>query len=116
MAEYRDVVIAGVPARVFGLAGLPRVSSNGVAVLFLLHGRERTQDEMRQTALEAVAASTERVKSDAKAQMPLLAVTLDARNHGERLVDAKRNASFRGADGQLLNDTHAVDMTAVACA
>lgn len=70
-----------------------------IHVLYLVHHRGGDYTYMRGVASKIL---TEFQKS---CKTPMIAVTFDSRNHGERIVDILRNSGWKSK-----NDTHAMDM------
>lgn len=98
-------VIAGIKTYLYNLQGLPTPSSSNprdVAVLFIIHGRLNSNKFS-----ESVAYNVQEVYKNQKTKttMPLICVSFDVRNHGERLIDPQRNEGW--AEGNL---THAMDL------
>lgn len=76
-------MIGGVKIYLYGLDELKRTSGVEIAVLYLAHMRTRTY-----LVTEAIAHEVlHRYRSDGrKKRVELIAVTMDMRNHGERVV------------------------------
>jgi hypothetical protein len=94
--------IAGILAVVHGLAELAP-SCKSVSVLWLLHGRLGSKDDMASTANKCINDWNQRPPSDRN--VGLIAVAFDQRNHGTREVQRVANRTWR--DG---NVRHAQDM------
>ncbi|BGP57165.1 hypothetical protein JCM8202_005397 [Rhodotorula sphaerocarpa] len=139
LAHPQHLVVGGLPLKVYGHPALsvPANAAPGLAVLFLLHGRgedsnvayitqlatklvEHARDHRGQVSAGASSAAQ---SAPARAK-DLLVVTFDQRNHGHRIVEADRNASWvepgrkraqlREQEGrQRDNDRHAADMFAM---
>ena len=110
------VQVGGLPATVYGLSSLsPSSSPHGLTVLFWLHGRLGSAALVHEKReIEPILAyATEREGRD------LLVVTIDQRNHGERLVDLRRNKAWAPhwgeglEEAELENASHAVDMYSI---
>ncbi|PMD57056.1 uncharacterized protein K444DRAFT_615508 [Hyaloscypha bicolor E] len=97
--------IAGILAVVHGLAELAP-SCKSVSVLWLLHGRLGSKDDMASTANKCINDWNQRPSSDRK--VGLIAVAFDQRNHGRREVQRAANQTWR--DG---NVRHAQDMFSI---
>jgi dienelactone hydrolase len=76
-----------------------------VAILFLLHGRKGSAKDMDPTARAIIEKVTD------QQQRKLWVVTLDHRNHGERLLDSRANRSW--ADKVGGNILHAMDLYSI---
>lgn len=98
--SYKRLNIAGILVIVYGLQEL--TSRNDVACCWLLHGRGDTQDSMSFVAAAFINAWTSQKKPG---QRGLICVSIDQRNHGSRMVDAKANDSWSAG-----NENHAPDM------
>ena len=112
--SQKTMLLAGLVADVYGLdeaAAQPGVRA--VSCLWLIHGRGGRRTNMADFGSRAVAAWAERQRQGdgggggPAAGRGLVAVALDQRNHGSRLVDAARNQSWRAG-----NPSHGVDMFA----
>ncbi|GJE97372.1 alpha/beta hydrolase [Phanerochaete sordida] len=103
MVSRRTVVVAGLPVHVFSRIGLGDITGQ-VAVLFFLHGRQGAARELDGRAESIIS----QVAGKGQSNTELLVVTLDQRNHGERLKDREGNNDWK--DG---NDRHAIDMYAM---
>lgn len=99
--HHKTHLIGGISTHIYGLETIHFASS--VDVVFLLHGRTRTWQDNVPWAHDIIAFS----KSSSPPR-PLLAVTFDARNHGDRTVDREKNGSWNEG-----NPTHAQDMYAI---
>jgi len=78
--------------------------AHSVAILFLLHGRHdsaKDVDSIAKTILE---------KNDNQQKRKLWIVTLDHRNHGQRLIDTKSNNTWTET---VSNNLHAMDMYSI---
>ncbi|TFK47756.1 hypothetical protein OE88DRAFT_1635843 [Heliocybe sulcata] len=89
-----------------------RSSSLDPVVLFFLHGRLGSANELEQAVkpvLQGIGA-----KRDANSALrPLIVVTFDQRNHGTRLVDPKANEAWSRENGDNHNERHAIDMYSI---
>ncbi|KIP01289.1 hypothetical protein PHLGIDRAFT_123485 [Phlebiopsis gigantea 11061_1 CR5-6] len=103
LLSRRTVFLAGLPVHVFSTKDLGDISGK-VAVLFLLHGRQGSAREINKRAESIVRHVADRGPSI----VTLLVVTIDQRNHGERLYDALANNAWNEG-----NDRHAIDMYAM---
>ncbi|KAI1466165.1 uncharacterized protein F4812DRAFT_99042 [Daldinia caldariorum] len=92
--------VSGLQVDVYGLAELPAGASK-VSCLWLHHGRLRSKGDMAPVANRILSA----YHGKSSPGRGLIAVALDQRNHGSRLVDRRANESW--VDG---NETHAQDM------
>jgi len=103
VVSRRTVLVAGLPVHVFSRIGLGEITGK-VAVLFFVHGRKEAASEYDDRAESIV----KQVESKGKSSIDLLVVTIDQRNHGERLVNKAANNSWKEG-----NDRHAIDMYAM---
>ncbi|KAK6950690.1 hypothetical protein Daesc_007215 [Daldinia eschscholtzii] len=94
------LTVSGLQIDVYGLAELPANASK-VSCLWLHHGRLRNKEDMAPFANRFLSAYHEKPNPG----RGFIAVALDQRNHGSRLVDKRANESW--VDG---NETHAQDM------
>jgi hypothetical protein len=78
-----ELVIGGVKIYIYGLDELERKSGVEIGVLYLAHMRTRTY-----LVTEAIAHEVlHRYRTDMrKKKYELIAITMDMRNHGERVV------------------------------
>ncbi|KAI0324680.1 hypothetical protein GY45DRAFT_1313470 [Cubamyces sp. BRFM 1775] len=107
----QTLVIAGITVNVFSQQDI--ATSTPVTVLFLLHGRTRTDADSEPIArgiLEEVQKHRE--ASQEKQGDDLIIVTFDHRNHGSRLVDQLANWHWE-EDPAKSNVRHALDMYAI---
>ncbi len=89
--SWRRYNIAGLLVTVYGLQELlPDVSE--VTCLWLLHGRGDTQDSMGHAAAGLLGAWNQRRQPGQKS---LIAVCIDQRNHGCRMIDNVANVSWK---------------------
>lgn len=93
--------IAGLLVTLYGLQELPKPTTE-VTCLWLLHGRGDTQDSMAYTAAALLHAWNRKRKAGDKY---LIAICLDQRNHGSRMLDNTANVSWKQG-----NPTHGPDM------
>ena len=101
----RTVPIAGILTVIHGLEEI-RATCKSISVLWLLHGRLGSKDDMTSTASKCINDWNQRPSSDRKAG--LIAVAFDQRNHGSRKVDNIANRAWK--DG---NVRHAQDMFSI---
>ncbi|KAF3058561.1 hypothetical protein GL218_05278 [Daldinia childiae] len=94
------LTVSGLQVDVYGLTELPATAAK-VSCLWLHHGRLRKKEDMIPFANQFLSAYHEK----SEPTRGLIAVALDQRNHGSRLVDRRANESW--VDG---NETHAQDM------
>lgn len=94
--------IAGITVSVIGLSELP--STSDVAVLCLLHPRLQTHACMTPFAAHIII-EWNKYRCANKTKKGLIAVLFDQRNHGQRLMSAISNESWRSG-----NERHAQDM------
>ncbi|KAK1822514.1 hypothetical protein LTR12_003077 [Friedmanniomyces endolithicus] len=99
--SWRRYNIAGLLVTVYGLQELPPDVSE-VTCLWLLHGRGDTQDSMGHAAAGLLGAWNQRRQPGQKS---LIAVCIDQRNHGSRMIDNVANVSWKQG-----NPTHGPDM------
>lgn len=79
---------------------------HSVAILFLLHGRKGSAKDM-----DPVARTIIEKNMDQQQQRELWVVTLDHRNHGERLIELRANCSWK--DKTSGNELHAMDLYSI---
>jgi len=89
--SWRRYNIAGLLVTVYGLQELPSDVSE-VTCLWLLHGRGDTQDSMGHAAAGLLGAWNQRRQPGQKS---LIAVCVDQRNHGSRMIDNVANVSWK---------------------
>ncbi|KAF9892305.1 hypothetical protein FE257_002082 [Aspergillus nanangensis] len=96
--------VNGIVITVFGLDQLP-LSTVDIAAAWLLHPRLGAQDDMAGIA-NALVRKWNNTHSHANGpRKGLIAITLDHRNHGTRLLDPAKNDNWRQG-----NSRHAEDM------
>ncbi|KAF9000747.1 hypothetical protein BDQ17DRAFT_666041 [Cyathus striatus] len=100
-------VIGGVPVHVYS-SGSYSDSSKPLAVLFFLHGRNGSAEKIDPIARQIISL----VYGRDDIQRDLLIVTLDQRNHGQRIVEPKANNGW-SKRAENNNDRHAVDMYSI---
>ncbi|KAI0654679.1 Alpha/Beta hydrolase protein [Cubamyces menziesii] len=108
----QTLVIAGITVNVFSQ---PSAVDSPVTVLFLLHGRTRSDADSEPIArgiLEEVGRQREGSQAQGTQADDLIIVTFDHRNHGARLVDKLANWHWE-EDPAKSNVRHAVDMYAI---
>lgn len=105
-------LITGILVTVYGLEELESSHNKHVACLWLLHARGGSQEKMMPVAGSAIMSWNSRLKQkqprDRLLAPGLIAVSLDQRNHGSRLVESMANEAWRGG-----NELHAQDMFSV---
>ncbi|PMD44344.1 hypothetical protein L207DRAFT_542135 [Hyaloscypha variabilis F] len=101
----RTLHIAGILAVVHGLEEIAP-SCKSVSVLWLLHGRLGSKEDMTSTASKCINDWNRWSSSDRK--VGLIAVAFDQRNHGSRKVQSIANQAWK--DG---NVQHAQDMFSI---
>jgi len=89
--SWKRYNIGGLLVTIYGLDELPPDVAE-VTCLWLLHGRGDTQDSMGYTAAGLLEAWD---KKRRPWQKSLIAVTVDQRNHGSRMVDNVANVSWK---------------------
>ncbi|KAK3114881.1 hypothetical protein LTR53_006339 [Teratosphaeriaceae sp. CCFEE 6253] len=99
--SWRRYNIGGLLVTVYGLEELPQDVAE-VTCLWLLHGRGDTMDSMGYTAAGLLGAWH---KKRIPGQKSLIAVCIDQRNHGSRMIDNVANVSWKQG-----NPTHGPDM------
>lgn len=111
------LTVGGIATQVYGVSSLPSSTPNGLAVLFLLHGRFGSAAEASTVSwANSFLDHTRAEREKAGEGKELLVVTFDQRNHGERTVDAIKNKGWKdraGVGEGLDNVGHAVDMLAI---
>ena len=127
-SSFTTVVVGGLAVHVYGLASLPPTSpsipASPIAVLFLLHGRYGAALEPKTVAAATALvqhAAEQRQQAGSASSRPLLVVTFDQRNHGERVVDMHKNKGWKDKfdkdavdeSDELDNLSHASDMLAI---
>ncbi|KAM0749334.1 hypothetical protein T439DRAFT_340070 [Meredithblackwellia eburnea MCA 4105] len=110
----RNLTVGGIHVNLYGspLGARDRSpSKDGLAVLFLLHGRFGSAAE------ERMASFAHRFidYSQSKPGKDLLVVTFDQRNHGQRKVDGNRNRAWQDKPTatEIENHSHAADMYSI---
>ena len=104
------LAIAGIQVTVFGLDELP-ADGTEISCIWLLHPRLSTKDRMSSIANAVVTSWNRQVSDDRNIsnalppQKGVIAIALDHRNHGTRLVEPSRNGNWREG-----NARHAEDM------
>ncbi|QIX01198.1 hypothetical protein AMS68_006715 [Peltaster fructicola] len=109
LTAFKDVIpvsfqrlhIAGILLTVYGLDELSS-SRDNVACIWLLHGRNDSQDSMGFVAAALLNAWNGHRGRNGRG---LICICFDQRNHGSRLIDIKANDSWKAG-----NPHHAVDM------
>ncbi|KIM40446.1 hypothetical protein M413DRAFT_445902 [Hebeloma cylindrosporum] len=100
--DKEDHVVGGLKISVYK----PSITTASVAVLFLLHGRHGSAAQVDGIA----RALAEKTSSSTHNRRTILIVTLEHRNHGSRLIDARANNSWTETED---NSRHALDMYAI---
>ncbi len=91
-SSKHDLVIGGVQTYIYGLDELHQKSGVEVAVLYLGHNRTRTYKVTEDIAHEILY----QYRIDGKKKnFELIAVTLNMRNHGDRLVSVSDKGCHR---------------------
>ncbi|KAG9245281.1 hypothetical protein BJ878DRAFT_541434 [Calycina marina] len=90
---------AGILGDIYGLEDISKTCTS-ITCLWLLHGRSFSKEQMKPFATRCLKSWTQRAPADS--EIGLIAVAIDQRNHGTRLVYEPANGSWR--DG---NETHA---------
>lgn len=93
-----ELVISGIKTYIYGLKEL-KGNSDKLAIIYMAHGRESTHRSTERILQYIVSQYNKRGKAT-----DLLGVTIDMRNHGERLLDIKLQK------GWPENPTHGPDM------
>lgn len=117
------LTVGGLALNVYGLPLLRRTAhAPAVSVLFFLHGRQGSAAALNvsQPFARLFHYATEQGEvEDVVPRRQLLVVTMDAPNHGERMVDEQRNWGWRDTwresldAGSLDNASHVVDLYAI---
>ncbi|KAF8806085.1 alpha/beta-hydrolase [Phlegmacium glaucopus] len=94
-------LIGGIQTNVYKASN---IQPRSVAILFLLHGRHGSAGDVDPVARRILAKNT------GDEQQQLWIVTLDHRNHGQRLLDAKANNAWTET---VSNNLHAMDMYSI---
>jgi len=98
-------LIGGIQANVYK-GSESNIQPRSVAILFLLHGRKDSVKDV-----DAIARTIlEKNPENDQQQRKLWVVTLDHRNHGQRLVDSKANRAWTD---RVSNNLHAMDMYSI---
>ncbi|SCV30486.1 uncharacterized protein FFB14_03073 [Fusarium fujikuroi] len=96
------LVVGGVQIYLYGLEDLDDLPSDDIAVLYLAHNRTRTYLVTEGIAHEILHIyRTDRRRK----RMPMIAVTMNMRNHGDREIDQRANQTW--SDG---NKNHGIDL------
>lgn len=117
------LTVGGLALNVYGLPLLRRTAeAPAVSVLFFLHGRQGSAAALNisQPFARFFHYATEQAEvEEVVPTRQLLVVTMDAPNHGERMVDERRNWGWRDTwreslDAESLdNASHVVDLYAI---
>lgn len=83
------LTVSGLQVDIYGLTELPATAAK-VSCLWLHHGRLRKKEDMTPFANRFLSAYHEK----SEPTRGLIAVALDQRNHGSRLVDKRANESW----------------------
>lgn len=100
----RRLNIGGLHVAVFGLDAALSSSNPHVGVLVTSHGRSQDMHSLKPLHEGVLQRVKELESTSRRSARSLVIVTLDQRNHGERLVNADNNEAFHK------NPTHALDM------
>ncbi|KAI0293804.1 hypothetical protein BC826DRAFT_1014328 [Russula brevipes] len=86
---------AGLSTNVYARSDLrTKHSSEPVVVLFFLHGRGGSADDVDPTARAAFAWAEDKQASTKQSPRDFIVVTFDQRNHGKRTVDERANMGW----------------------
>ncbi|KAH9481523.1 hypothetical protein JR316_0006050 [Psilocybe cubensis] len=96
----QSFTIGGIQTTIFKTSRAP---DGSVAVVFLLHGRQGSAEDV-----VSFAASLLQKEKDVPKSRGLYVVTLDHRNHGGRTVEVRANNTW-----QEKNELHAMDMYSI---
>lgn len=99
--HHKTYIVGGISTHVYGLENVH--CSESADIVFLLHGRTRSWQDNVPWAHRLIE-----LNQSSQAKRPLLAVTFDARNHGDRMVDQMKNQAW--TEG---NATHGQDMYSI---
>ncbi|KAH9178340.1 Alpha/Beta hydrolase protein [Lactarius sanguifluus] len=101
--------VAGLSTNVYVRANLcDKRTSEPVVVLFFLHGRTDSADQIDPIARAAFSWAAEKEASSSEAPRDFIVVTFDQRNHGKRVIDQRGNLGWsKNADQH--NERQAVD-------
>lgn len=94
-------VIQSLQVKIYGLDDVSGTAKY-IDVVWLLHGRLKSQDDMATIANNILSLWHKNPNSQSTG---VIAISFDQRNHGSRLVDDNANQSWKQG-----NDNHAVDM------
>jgi hypothetical protein len=97
------IQMAGILVDVYGIAELSP-GTTSVSALWLHHGRTQNKETMAEIGIQAVSTWNEH-RSKHGFSRGVLALAIDQRNHGSRIVQEKGNKAWREG-----NKTHAIDM------
>ncbi|KAF5660356.1 alpha beta hydrolase family domain-containing protein [Fusarium circinatum] len=95
-------VVGGVQIYLYGLEDLDDSPSDDIAVLYLAHNRTRTYLVTEGIAHEILHM----YRTDGRRKrMPMIAVTMNMRNHGDREIDQRANETWSSG-----NKNHGIDL------
>lgn len=104
----KTLLFGGIHLTIYGLSELPK-EPTAVDLLFFLHGRMSDRKALDSPIRDVLP----------KLARPTVVVTLDHRNHGERLVDLQANMGWNDypePKDTFDNEDHAIDMPCIYCA
>ncbi|PLN79465.1 Alpha/Beta hydrolase protein [Aspergillus taichungensis] len=107
----KTFTIAGIQVTVFGLDELPACEIE-ISCIWLLHPRLSTKERMSGIANEIVTSWNKQVSDDRNTSNALpprkgvIAIALDHRNHGTRLVEPSRNGNWREGNARHADDMY----------
>ncbi|KAI9450132.1 Alpha/Beta hydrolase protein [Lactarius psammicola] len=102
--------VAGLSTNIYTRANLrDKPTSEPIVVLFFLHGRTESADQVDPTARAAFSWAAEKEASSREVPRDFMVVTFDQRNHGKRMVDQRGNLGW-GKKADQHNERQAVDL------
>ncbi|KAG9056346.1 hypothetical protein FS842_010923 [Serendipita sp. 407] len=110
--KSRTLLVAGISVDVYSsdLVAADAIDLTlPVCILFVLHGRMGSRNDVEKIAKHMLDAQGSNGRSYHQ-RRELLVVTFDHRNHGSRLVDARANLGWDLKDLENHNERHALDM------
>jgi len=105
------LAVGGIAVNVF-TESQPAEPSLPPAILFFVHGRLESAEKY-EPRIHQIFSNIDSVSNGTNRARNLIVVTLDQRNHGTRLLNAKQNDMWNRNDPEKHNETHAVDMYAI---